>query len=163
MQITRQADYAVRAVLHLARLGPEGQASTANIAQEQHIPSTFLAKIVSQLAGAGLLVARRGARGGVRLARPAEAISLLQVVEAIDGPVLLNECLADPQNCPLSPACPVCAVWNDAQFGLVQKLSQTNFGQLAAFAAPTIHYQTLDDSQKSTQPLQAERLATASF
>jgi Rrf2 family protein len=132
MQITRQADYAVRAVLYLAGLGPGGQASTAKIALEQHIPATFLAKIVSQLAGAGLVNARRGARGGVVLARPADAISLLEVVEAIDGPLMLNECVADPDRCSLSDDCAVRKVWGEAQFGLVQKLSGTHFGQLVA-------------------------------
>lgn len=132
MQITRQADYAVRAVLYLAGLGPGGQASTAKIAVEQKIPATFLAKIVSQLAGAGLVNARRGARGGVVLARPAEAISLLEVVEAIDGPVILNECVADPERCTFSDDCAVRQVWSEAQSGLVQKLSSTHFAQLVA-------------------------------
>lgn len=55
MQITRQADYAVRAVLYLAQLGPEQRAATSQIAEEQQIPPSFLAKIVSQLSVAGLL------------------------------------------------------------------------------------------------------------
>lgn len=163
MQITRQADYAVRAMLHLARLGPDGQASTASIADEQHIPPTFLAKIVSQLAGAGLLVARRGARGGVRLARPPAAISLLQVVEAIDGPLMLNECLAEPGTCPLSPACPVCNVWSEAQFALIQKLSQTSFAYLASFETPTIHHQAADNAPNTGNLFAANEAVTAAF
>jgi len=95
MQITRQADYAVRAVLYLTRLGTEQRAATSQIAQEQHIPPSFLAKIVSQLSVAGILQTSRGARGGVSLARSPESISILEVVEAIDGPILLNECVAD--------------------------------------------------------------------
>src|SRR5512139_427392 len=95
MQITRQADYAVRAVLYLAQLGAEQRAATSQIAQEQSIPPSFLAKIVSQLSVAGLLQTSRGARGGVSLARSPEQISLLEVVEAIDGPILLNECVAN--------------------------------------------------------------------
>ncbi len=87
MQITRQADYAVRAVLYLAQLGQDRRASTSQIAQEQQIPPSFLAKIVSQLSVAGLLQTSRGARGGVSLARTPDQISLLEVVEAIDGPI----------------------------------------------------------------------------
>lgn len=130
MQITRQADYAVRAILYLAQLGPGGQASTAQIARAQNIPLTFLAKIVSQLAASGIVRATRGARGGVALARSAEAISLLEIVEAIDGPIALNECVSDPSNCPLGDTCAVRPVWCETQSNLVAKLSQTKFASL---------------------------------
>ncbi len=130
MQITRQADYAVRAVLYLAKLGPNSRASTAQIAKEQLIPTTFLAKIVSQLAAVGVVRATRGARGGVTLARPAADISLLEIVETIDGPMALNECVIEPDRCPMSTACPVRTVWCDAQVKLATQLAQTNFAQL---------------------------------
>ena len=130
MQITRQADYAVRAVLYLARLGNEGRASTAQIAREQQIPATFLAKIVSRLVAGGVVRATRGARGGVTLARPAQNITLLEIVETIDGPLALNECVIEPQRCPMSSDCPVRDVWCDAQSLLAKKLAQTHFGQL---------------------------------
>jgi Rrf2 family protein len=93
MQITRQADYAVRAVLHLARMGNTERAATSTVAKEQNIPPSFLAKIISQLSIAGLLHTSRGARGGVTLAREPKDITLLEVVEAIDGPIQLNECV----------------------------------------------------------------------
>jgi Rrf2 family protein len=131
MQITRQADYAVRAVLHLTQCGPYKRLSTAQIAREQKIPPTFLAKIISQLASAGIVHATRGAHGGVRLARPAEEISLLEVVEAIDGAILLNECVSDPHLCPQSDSCPIQQVWCAAQAGLVRQLAETRFGSLA--------------------------------
>jgi Rrf2 family protein len=130
MQITRQADYAVRAVVHLAQLEPGARVSTGHIAREQKIPPSFLAKIVSQLSIAGVLSATRGARGGVMLARPADEISLLEIVEVIDGPMLLNECVLDPGTCPLGESCLVQRVWCEAQAALVARLSQTKFGQL---------------------------------
>lgn len=130
MQITRQADYAVRAVHYLAQLGPDQRAATSQIAQEMHIPPSFLAKIVSQLSVAGLLQTSRGARGGVSLARPPEEISLLEVVEAIDGPILLNECVADHGgSCIFGEDCPVRPVWCEAQAELVRKLKNTTFDQ----------------------------------
>jgi Rrf2 family protein len=131
MQLTRQADYAVRAVLHLATLGPGGKAATAHIAAEQNIPPTFLAKIISQLASAGVVRAARGAHGGVALARSAEAISLLDIVEAIDGPLQLNECISNPASCPQATTCAVRPVWCEVQADLAARLRQTNFGQLA--------------------------------
>jgi Rrf2 family protein len=127
MQITRQADYAVRAVLYLAKIGPETRAATSQIAQEQQIPPSFLAKIVSQLSVAGLLQTSRGARGGVSLARSPEQISLLEVVEAIDGPILLNECVAANGVCAFGDDCPMNPIWCEAQSELVTRLKTTTF------------------------------------
>ena len=131
MQITRQADYAVRAMVYLAQLGPERRAATNQIAQEKHIPPSFLAKIVSQLSVAGLLQTSRGARGGVSLARPADQISLLDVVEAIDGPILLNECVGEGTTCLFGDDCPMKPIWCDAQKDLVTQLGRTTFAQVA--------------------------------
>ncbi len=127
MQITRQADYAIRAVLYLAEMGPETRSATSQIAHEQQIPPSFLAKIVSQLSVAGLLQTSRGTRGGVSLARPPEQISLLEVVEAIDGPILLNECVGGGGACTFGDDCPIKPIWCDAQLELVERLKATTF------------------------------------
>jgi len=129
MQITRQADYAVRAVLHLARSGDQRTATSA-IAEEQRIPPSFLAKIVSQLSIAGLLHTSRGARGGVVLAREAKDITLLEVIEAIDGPIQLNECAGENGSCSFDDHCPLRPVWCDAQEELVGRLKNTNFADM---------------------------------
>jgi len=131
MQITRQADYAVRAVLHLAQNGDERTATSA-IAAEQRIPPSFLAKIVSQLSIAGLLHTSRGARGGVVLARAAKDITLLEVIEAIDGPIQLNECVGDNGTCSFDDDCPLRPVWCEAQEDLVKRLKGTNFADMIA-------------------------------
>ncbi len=127
MQITRQADYAMRAVAYLANLGPNQRAATSQIAEEQQIPPSFLAKIVSQLSVAGLLQTSRGARGGVSLARSPEQISFLEVVEAIDGPILLNECVIDHSACSFGESCALRPVFCDAQSDLVNRLESTSF------------------------------------
>jgi Rrf2 family protein len=132
MQITRQADYATRAILHLAQVEKDKLVATSDIAKEQNIPSSFLAKIISQLSIAGLLHTSRGAHGGVKLARNPEDISLLEVVEAIDGPIQLNMCVEDKGSCPYEENCPLQPVWCDAQEDLLTKLKSTNFGQLTA-------------------------------
>jgi len=131
MQITRQADYAIRAVRYLAKQGPTQRSATSTVAQEMKIPPSFLAKIISQLSIAGLLHTSRGARGGVTLARDAKEISLLDVVEAIDGPILLNECVGDPADCDFSDDCLVHPIWVEAQQALVKRLRETRFDQLA--------------------------------
>ncbi len=130
MQITRQADYAMRAVAYLANLGQDQRAATSQIAENQRIPPSFLAKIVSQLSVAGLLQTSRGARGGVTLARSPEDISFLEVVEAIDGPILINECVADRSACSFGETCALRPVFCDAQADLVNRLRGTSFNSV---------------------------------
>jgi Rrf2 family protein len=130
MQITRQADYALRAMTYLAQLEPASRASTSQIAMEKSIPPSFLAKIISQLSIAGLIHTSRGARGGVSLAHSPEDISVLEVVEAIDGPIQLNECTDDPDNCPFGADCIMRPLWCEAQADLVKRLRGTTFAQV---------------------------------
>ena len=130
MQITRQADYALRAILYLARLEPNQRASTSQIAEFQQIPPSFLAKIISQLSIARLIHTSRGAHGGVVLARKPEEISLLDVVEAIDGPITLNDCTSDPSICSFGNNCPIHEVWCETQKEMVNKLGQATFDTL---------------------------------
>ncbi len=136
MQITRQADYAVRAMAYLSQLGPDRRAATSQIAQEKQIPPSFLAKIVSQLSVAGLLQTSRGARGGVSLAKSPDQISLLDVVEAIDGPILLNECVGDLSTCSFDDSCPLKPVWCDAQSELVSRLASVKFAHIVQSGLP---------------------------
>jgi Rrf2 family protein len=132
MQITRQADYATRAILYLARNRNGKRVATSQVAKEQKIPSSFLAKIISQLSIAGLLHTSRGAQGGISLARNPEQITLLQVIEAIDGPIQLNVCVGREDVCALEGNCPIQSVWCDAQNELITKLRNTNFAELIA-------------------------------
>lgn len=132
MQITRQADYALRAMIFLARLGQNQRAATSQIAEAQRIPPSFLAKIISQLSIAGLIHTSRGARGGVSLAHAPQDITVLQVVEAIDGPIYLNDCMGDPNICPFGSDCPIRPLWCDTQAQLIEKLRNANFAELVA-------------------------------
>lgn len=134
LEITRQADYALRATMEVARMEFGERAPTATIAERQNIPLPFLAKIVSQLVVRGILEATRGASGGVSLARPADTITMLEVVEAIDGPITINRCTRDPSVCELSVSCPLCEIFTEAQQVLVSKLESTTLNQLVARA-----------------------------
>lgn len=127
MQITRQADYALRAMVFLSRMPDGERAATKLIAEKQKIPPSFLAKIVSALSTRGLIDTLRGAHGGVALARPASEISLLEVIEAIDGPIALNECTVAPGNCDKADDCPLHDIWQETQDALVAKLRGTKF------------------------------------
>ena len=132
MQITRQADYALRAMLYLAKLEPAHRAATSQIAASKKIPPSFLAKIISQLSIAGLIHTSRGARGGVTLARDPKDISVLEVVEAIDGPIALNECTLSPEGCPFSDDCPIHDLCCGTQAEPIDKLRKTTFASFVA-------------------------------
>lgn len=131
MEISRRTDYGVRVILDLATRPDNEKTSTQDIAGRQNIPGPFLAKIISQLAMSGLVITYRGAGGGVRLACPASEISLLDVIEALDGPVKLNRCVIEPSACPRDSHCPVHHVWAKAQTELTTLLSSTTFEELA--------------------------------
>jgi len=135
MQITRQADYALRAMIYLAKLDPTQRAATSQIAEAQRIPPSFLAKIISQLSIAGLIHTSRGARGGVSMARSPEQVSVLEVVEAIDGPISLNDCTGDPSTCPFGEDCPLRSLWCETQSELIDRLRKTNFASFASVSA----------------------------
>jgi Rrf2 family protein len=130
MQISKEADYALRAVLYLSRLGDSHQIATYKIATDQQIPTSFLAKIVARLSSAGIIRTSRGARGGVSLARHGGQISVLEVVEAIDGPIAINTCVLHPGECSQGEICTLHAIFCQAQETLVNQLKQTNFEQL---------------------------------
>ncbi len=130
LEITRQADYALRAAIEAARL-PEGERiSTATIAARQKIPLPFLAKIISQLVVRGVLEATRGASGGVCLGRPASEINIREIIETIDGPIALNQCVRDPSVCELSVSCSLCDIFTEAQQMLVSRLEGVTLAEL---------------------------------
>ena len=135
MQITRQAEYAVRTVYYLAQQDPGVSIATGRIAKEQDIPSPFLAKIVMQLSAVGIVHTSRGARGGVRLAKSPANITLLEIVEAVDGPIEINDCVLDDSCCQRTETCPVRHAWTEARADLVKHLARANFGQLIARGA----------------------------
>lgn len=134
MEISRRTDYGVRVILDLASLNEGERASTHEIAERQSIPAPFLAKIVSQLSTSGLVETYRGAGGGVVLARPPAQINLLDVIEALDGPVRLNRCAIEPDACPREEYCPVHDIWVEAQQDLTRALTDVTFDALVAQA-----------------------------
>ena len=131
MQLTRQADYAVRVLLDLS-VRPDRVSRTGEIARRQRIPPAFLRKIVQTLARTGFVRTVRGADGGVRLLREPAGITLRQVIEAVEGPVRLNRCLIRRGECALDRICPVHPVWQHIQDVMVRELDAVTFAQLGA-------------------------------
>ncbi len=111
LSMTRKSGYALIAMTHLAKL-PEGElASARGIAEEYKIPQALLMNVMKELSSAGFLESVRGARGGYELARPAEDISILELLEAIEGPVRLANCMTEEgpnlDQCELLCSCPI--------------------------------------------------------
>lgn len=115
MQLTREADYAVRVVLDLAEHGGSRPVRSADIGRRKLIPQAFLTKVVQRLARHGYVRTRRGTGGGITLRRDPRAITLRDVVEAIEGPIHLNRCLVRPDACPLARQCATHPVWRRIQ------------------------------------------------
>ncbi len=140
MRITKAGDYAMRGLIYLARQ-PEGEVVlVGDIARAMEVPESFLAKIFQGLARAGLVRSHRGYRGGYSLARPAAAITLLEVVECVEGPIVLNDC-TDP-NAPLeaemacASSCSAQRVWAEVQSAVRGILEQKTMAELAAPPPP---------------------------
>lgn len=130
LKLTRGTDYGIQGVLYLAAQPYEKVTLLHDIARERGIPETYLAKIFQDLTKAGIVRSHRGAKGGFRLARPASDISLLQVIEALQGPIALNRCLDIRDVCGNSPTCPVHVVLEQAQAQLAKTLQAATFDQL---------------------------------
>jgi Rrf2 family protein len=114
MQLTRKSDYAMRAMVYLARSGGAGPRTIADVSVNCDVPRQFLAKILKDLTQAKLLIAFKGAKGGYKVARKPSAISLLEIIEATGGPIALNTCVEGPHRCPKIRTCGLYRVWVEA-------------------------------------------------
>jgi Rrf2 family protein len=131
MKITMAAEYAVRCVLYLARQGQDVLVSRQEIADLTRTPTKFLAKIAQDLAKAGIITIKQGAKGGYSLHRDPQAINMLIVVEAIIGEISLNDCTVRPEICPASLNCSANLVWQHARQQVRETLRQATFADLA--------------------------------
>lgn len=131
MQLTRAADYAVRAMVHLATLPPEKRAFLPDLAKATSAPESFLSKVMQTLSHAGLISSRRGKLGGFAiLPRGCEA-TMREVIEAIDGPICLNVCLNGSKECERKSWCPAHPVWARAQRAMIDVLMSVTVAAMA--------------------------------
>ena len=131
MQITRAADYAVRVMVHLAA-APRGQKYPLNeLAVATGVQRSFLSKILQRLVHQGMLLSQRGSGGGFVLNRAPDQITLLDVVEAIEGPTQLNHCVGESGQCARKEWCGGHPAWERAQATLTQVLGGVSVAQLA--------------------------------
>ena len=130
-RIKRQTDYAVRVILALAQAPAGSRLTTGAIQERMQIPRAFLQRIVAQLAQSALIRTFPGRDGGLQLSRKPEDITLRDVVESIEGPMMISECLPGEDFCPFEEHCPVRRRWARLQSVILRELSSTNFADLA--------------------------------
>lgn len=136
MKLSTRAEYGIRILVALARADEDGPLPLAAVARTEKLPHSYLEQLVRALRRAGLVTATRGRTGGYRLARPAEQISLVQAVRALDGPILEMPC-AGPDNleaCDRPQDCSVHDVFQRLHESLEETLSATNLAEVAIAA-----------------------------
>lgn len=130
MHISRAGEYGVLGLLHLARQPAGTPVMIDAVSRDESIPRSFLAKIFQDLAKAGILRSQRGAGGGFVLARTPDQITILEIIEAIDGKIALQRCLGDAPDCERIETCALCSLFEQAQDRLKEVFGQTTLAEL---------------------------------
>ena len=159
MMFSTKAEYGVRVMVELARRAGEDPIPLAEIAAHDGLPLAYLEHLVARLRKAGLVDSRRGSRGGYMLARPANEISMAEVVKALEGSIAPIECISEAADGSIvcsresSPdhVCPTKLLWTRVRMSIVNTLRETT---LADLLAPTMPGAAL------VPPLQIEPLTT---
>lgn len=130
LSLGRRADYALRAALDLAR--HDGRRKSREIGEEMDVPMTFLPQIMAELVRAGLVDSHAGPKGGYVLARPAADISLLEVIESVEGDPASTECVLRGGPCRWEGICAMHVPWSQAQQAMLDQLAATSLADVAA-------------------------------
>ena len=130
MKFSTRVLYGCRAMVDLARRGREGTLPLRALAEGQHMPERYLSKIIQDLRRSGLIRSVRGAHGGYVLSRPADEITLLDVWEALEGPIRPVDCLDTPDACNMMAECLTRDVWDKLRGAFVEVLASETIGGL---------------------------------
>jgi Rrf2 family protein len=142
MLFSTRAEYGVRLMVELGRQGSDSPVSLSAIAEEENLPLSYLEHLVAKLRKAGLVSSQRGAHGGYRLGRPAGEIEMLDVVQALEGPIAPMECFHESPEGKVScshegddhHACATKLLWTRVQGGVTKALAGTTLAELVEFA-----------------------------
>jgi FeS assembly SUF system regulator len=130
IRISKIADYGV---VLLARLADDEARPTCNareLAAEANLPTPIVSKVLKSLARGGLLESQRGVKGGYRLARPADQISVAEIIRALEGPIALTECTLAPQTCEHELACALRTPWQRINEIVLATLAEVTLADL---------------------------------
>lgn len=132
LRLTNAGDYAIRSMIFIASLPEDAVVLRSEICETQKIPSSFMAKILRSLVRAQLLRSTRGVNGGFSLAKDPSEISLLDILEAIEGPLALTDCTPNAEECEHSGNCPANAVWSRVQASIRDILASASLEDLVS-------------------------------
>ena len=134
ISLTNAGDYAVRAVLDIARHSPDLR-TNRQISAAMDLPTKFLSQILATLVRDTLLASTAGPAGGYALGRPASEISVLEVIESVQGPIAADECMFGGGSCDWDQVCPLHETWSAAKMGFREQLGATSFDKLVTIDA----------------------------
>jgi FeS assembly SUF system regulator len=135
IRMSKLTDYAIVILAHLAR--NSGTLTAQDLSSRSRVPLPTVSKLCKELSKAGLVVSHRGRRGGYGLARPAERISVAEIVEALEGPIALTECAQPgPNTCELDATCPAKASWDPVSRAIHDALKELPLSAIAPHRAP---------------------------
>ncbi|MEM7008685.1 MAG: Rrf2 family transcriptional regulator [Thermodesulfobacteriota bacterium] len=129
MQVTKTLDYAVRSLTYMGHQ-PISKHSMKEISEEQHIPLSYLAKIMRRLVKKGLVRSSVGPDGGYTLRKSPNEINLRDIYEAIEGEIRMVDCMEDDSVCVLHDSCPQLPVWDKIQMSMVKILEDTTLADM---------------------------------
>ncbi len=129
--ISKKGDYAIRGMVYLASRPPDQTVLVSEIARAMDVPPLFLAKIFQQFSKLGLVRSFRGSGGGFLLGRSPEDITLCEIVEAVEGPIMPNRCVMSSGTCSRDKVCTVHPVWKKVQANVRETLSAVTLKDLS--------------------------------
>jgi len=154
MQISRKSDYALRAMVYIAAWEDEKVCSINEIAEAEQVPREYLAKILKELSLQGFLHSYKGIHGGYRLAKTREQITFLDIIEAMQGKIAVNDCIrhSNPDGCGRKAGCAMHSFWKAEQERVTKSLGSVNLASLDY----ATYYPNASGSAKteSAQPVQ---------
>lgn len=132
MQISRKSDYALRAMVYIAAWEEDKVCSINEIAEAEQVPREYLAKILKELSLQGFLHSYKGIHGGYRLAKPREKVSFLDIIEAMQGKIAVNDCIrhSDANGCNRKSGCAMHSFWKSEQERVTHSLGSVNLSTL---------------------------------
>ena len=131
MELTRKGEYAIRGIVYLAQQPPGEMVLLGDLATSTDAPAAFMSKILQSFVKQGIVRSFRGAKGGFTLARPAGSITLREIVESVEGPIVPNRCLTGEGACVRGRECLVHPVWKRVQAQVVSILDGVTIAELA--------------------------------
>lgn len=162
MILSTKVRYAVRLMVDIARHGREGApVPIREVAERQGLSRVYLSQLTIPLRNAALLRSIWGNKGGFLLGRPVAEIKVLDIVEAVDGPVCVIDCAVDPNYCNRSSRCEAIGIWRMLNEGIVRILASQTLADLTAGRSGSAMLETLFHGHDHTLPMEREVKHTA--